>query len=685
MPSVNLTFNILPFDLNSNLVSFYFSQDESERGHRIHKKLFPKNIKDLYPDLSDDQEYLYTTFTEPASGFAPLKINTSQIPFSLLKRYYNYLMFTYFKENGLVIERNFVNDVEVRILEKETSTFQIFNKFTLRVQFMKVSGAGELLIAYNGKSKLLKQSVADLLENVSPAVITKILYTGNMYNYQKLTPEEFNTVELSEAFPFVNLKLARALNWEIEAPDTKNKYLKFKSLIEAFRATHLDNDIFKSLIPLSATGFLKVSEMLIGNVREESNKLVFGSNLTGIVPFLGLKRSGPNSKCQQANIHIFFICHENDNDLANQLALSFKKGIGAFPGLTNLVKVPYHIRKEETITFADSENPFPEIQRKLIEWNNDPDIQYFAIYLSPFDKYEEDKEKSKIYYKLKHILLNKNIHSQVIVKEKVGTGDKFKNYGYSLNNIAIAALAKLGGIPWRIQTPRKKELVVGVGAFQNTEIGVRYIGSAFSFQNNGQFNEFECFVGDNTQILAGSIHNAIIKFTSVNTAPERLIIHFYKTMSNKEIAPILAKLENLGLKIPVFVITINKTESKDIIAWDNDWNNLMPQSGTYVKIAWNNYLLFNNTRYSAEAYNGSEGFPFPVKLKLSCTNEELLTGNTVRDLIDQVYQFSRMYWKSVRQQHLPVTIKYPEMVAEIYPHFESYALPDFGKDKLWFL
>jgi hypothetical protein len=57
----------------------------------------------------------------------------------------------------------------------------------------------------------------------------------------------------------------------------------------------------------------------------------------------------------------------------------------------------------------------------------------------------------------------------------------------------------------------------------------------------------------------------------------------------------------------------------------------------------------------------------------------------VRELIGQVYQFSRMYWKSISQQNLPVTTKYPEMVAEIYPHFQEDNLPDFGKSNLWFL
>ena len=79
-------------------------------------------------------------------------------------------------------------------------------------------------------------------------------------------------------------------------------------------------------------------------------------------------------------------------------------------------------------------------------------------------------------------------------------------------------------------------------------------------------------------------------------------------------------------------------------------------------------------------------YHFPVKIKLTSTHLELLEEKELVDLlIDQVYQFSRMYWKSVSQQNLPVTIKYPEMVAEIYPYFRYDKLPDFGKETLWFL
>ena len=69
-------------------------------------------------------------------------------------------------------------------------------------------------------------------------------------------------------------------------------------------------------------------------------------------------------------------------------------------------------------------------------------------------------------------------------------------------------------------------------------------------------------------------------------------------------------------------------------------------------------------------------------IPFSPTVTKLEVGLFVKHLMDQ---FSRMYWKSISQQSLPVTTLYPEMVAEMYPHFENEHLSDFGKNNLWFL
>jgi hypothetical protein len=58
-------------------------------------------------------------------------------------------------------------------------------------------------------------------------------------------------------------------------------------------------------------------------------------------------------------------------------------------------------------------------------------------------------------------------------------------------------------------------------------------------------------------------------------------------MTIDEIAPVEAAWKDLNLPNPilVFIVHVNKTEAKDIIAYNNDWtDNWMPYSGTYISI-----------------------------------------------------------------------------------------------------
>ena len=159
-------------------------------------------------------------------------------------------------------------------------------------------------------------------------------------------------------------------------------------------------------------------------------------------------------------------------------------------------------------------------------------------------------------------------------------------------------------------------------------------------------------------------------------------------MGKKESRPITDMLYTLGFNMSVYIVTINKTESSDIVAFEPDSTDLMPLSGTYVKVGYNQFLLYNNAKYpNSQRYD----ILFPVKIKISkvinngSKEDNQATLSEVKEILNQVYQFSRMYWKSIKQQNLPITIKYPEMVAEIVPHFSDAELPSFGKTNLWFL
>lgn len=307
-----------------------------------------------------------------------------------------------------------------------------------------------------------------------------------------------------------------------------------------------------------------------------------------------------------------------------------------------------------------------------------------GVFISPISKLKQEKDEYQFYYHLKELLLQKHIHSQVIYKEHI-----FKDVieKYFMINIASAMLAKLGGIPWDINSDTENDLVIGVGAFKSKKFDTQYMGSAISYIPGQGLQKFDCVRKTETQHLAVQIRLMLQKMIDEEREVERIVIHFYKNMSHKELRPIKQVLFELGYThIPIYIVSVNKTSNTDYLAFNAMNSELMPYSGTIIKIGHLEYLLFNNTLYPNETQYKVESWNLPLKLKIQSTHTDQLKDiHLVKHLIDQVYQFSRLYYKSVKQQNLPVTITYPEMMARIYPHFKNKSLGSFAKAYPWFL
>lgn len=699
MTTPNLTFNMLTFNHPSEEYTFYFYKDERDNLKRVHKTLVPQEVIEEF----GIQDHYYTSFAEEQEEALAvsklskpeyyqsinenneeiwIKKENSVFSKSLLKRYYNGLIHNYFQSSGCLVKPNFVNDVEVWVKEKcQNDDYTLFMRFTVKVQIARITNQPELLISFEGRSKLFKKSVETLTSQVAPEHFKWVVFENQLFRYKNLNQE--GRRNLDAVFPVWNFGIRDDLHQRTIAPERGNRYKNYLKFIRGFILKFLNTEGFCQIIPLSSGNLVQVNQAKMNTVSDSSNQLLFYQKRVQVVPRIGMQDFGPYDIPDNNRIHFFFIFHTNDQPRVDILHKFFTVGLDKFTGILGFIKTPYYTKPGFSIVFKDKNDPLPEIRKSLSTHSFDPDVKYIAIYVSPHSKTFAIPEHLSVYYKVKELLLRRNITSQAIDASKVTENTNFQ---YSLTNIAVAVLAKLNGVPWRLNTALKNELIVGVGAFKNHLSNVRYIGSAFSFTNNGKFNKFECFMRNQTDELAGSILQSIKDYVSYSHNPKRLIIHYYKDMSDKEFEPIEKGLKALGLEIPVFIVAINKTESNDIVAFDNNYSELMPHSGTFINVGFNKFLLFNNTRYNGSPVSKSDGFPFPIKIGITCNQPDMAKDiKIIRELIDQVYQFSRMYWKSVRQQNLPVTIKYPEMVAEMVPHFEGNEIPDFGKDNLWFL
>lgn len=684
----DLYFNVLTFEIPQKPVTLYFSIEKKGKAQELFKNKFPLDIEDLFPDIKEKKpDFIYTSFIYEKEGYLPLEVNLNEQSSHLLKHYYNWRVYKYFKSENKLVDTNFINDNQVWIRDEsyKNKDFAKYLKFTVKVQFQEVSNFGELVISYDGSSKVFKKPIAEIVKHTSSSNLNKVVYNRRLLPYQK--KKEY-IKDNTKAYAILNNELRYAFKLKPEPKGPLNKYIGYKNKIDKFINDFLLVKKFKEIIPINNDDYLPVEFSRIGEVDDECNELLF-QNGSGRNPRVDFKNLKPFKPCKLENVHFFFIHHTSYINEVNALQKMLEDGTSWYRGLSIYAGILAFFDTDSNIVFEDLENPLPQIKKGVNEFKRDPNINYVAIYLSPFNKHEPDLKKRLIYYKIKEQLLYKKIISQVIEFERFRENQH--NFIYDLTNISLALLAKLDGTPWQLDVKPKNELIIGVGAFKNVEQDIRYVASAFSFKNNGRFNEFHYFSKSDTNKLAGAISDAIWQYVPVNKIPEKIVIHFYKEMSDEEINPILEMMDKLKLPCPLFIININKTKSEDIIAFDENWNgDLIPMSGTYINISPKGeykYLLFNNLRYkSTLKYPSNESLTFPIKLKItSPTPEALEDSKMIKKLIEQVYQFSRLYWKSLRQQNVPITIKYPEMVAEIAPRFDSKEIPPFGQETLWFL
>ena len=692
----SLQLNIIPFTspIKEITIPFYLGKQEGYYGFFIDDE-----VKNLVGDKMSKLEYLenrwiYTDFGTPTSDAITLNINVEEHP-QLALNYFKHLLYNYLK-NGVanIMQSNFINDIEVWFLNptEKRNNYNIYDKFTLKLNYANVTNDFELVVSYDGISRVSQKSLKET-PNFNTNNLHLVNSNGLIKSWKYLPPED--KLHLDKIYPIIGEKLYQTYSITYELPDNKNRYPRYYKPIINFYETYLNNNEFRKILPISKNGFISNYTSTVKQLSEVSNKLKFGKAI-GVEPKTDLKFHGPCEPVPPPNNVIFFFIYQKESHEEYLLLKKyFTQGYKTHPNLQDFIHQPFYMDESLNIVIDNINNAIDEVHRILKDRDKDPDTKYFALYISPIYKYDKNNSNKILYYRMKEMFLYYGYYSQVIYKGNIRKWDRNSQqykvneyYNLHLPNIQAAILAKLGGIPWRLDKADDDELIIGVGAFNCITKKTKYVGSAFCFDNTGKFKNFKCFGKDDTKELAGSIREAVVKFHERKPQAKRIIIHFYKVIGKSEIKPILDILyHGLNLSIPIIVVTINKTVSKELLAFDtSDPLNLMPYSGTYIKMAERQYLLFNNTRYKPNSKVADKEYHFPIKIKLTSTHLELLEDEALIELlIDQVYQFSRMYWKSVSQQNIPVTISYPEMVAKMFPYFKQPQIPEFGTDKLWFL
>lgn len=681
----NLIINLIPYRTISNGIDLHFTNEPSN-GLKIAKKWAPSEVEEIKADSNGNLYWSLDPLPKSTKVFFEFfnEQRDDKNRRHFVKKVFTHLLYKHFKSQGFVIGASFVGDVRVwiRVASQPTGKpYIVYDKFSLKVDLDTFGKGYGVFLSYDGKSSVTSTPVKEL-KMTDTGCIGKVICSNEVYSRKH---EDFPK-HTDDCLVVFNRHVEKALNVTIDKTRPLNKYREYHDKIKEFYNAYLSGKSICGCFEILTTGFLPVPEDgVISSVNEESNLLQFKDNVRNVSVYDGLKRAGgPYFVPDLSAVRFIFMFMENDRDVSNKLFSFLNKGYKNFPGLEKYVSVPFTLDLTKSLRIKNEETIVDEVESWLNETNFESDKKYFVIYISPISKNEDDSLRHSIYFKIKELLLEKEISSQVVFKDHLGE----ENFNYYLPNIAVAILAKLGGVPWRLPYPLKEDLVIGIGVHRDLESDSAFIGNAICFRNDGQFEGFKVFPSNDIIELSTSLKKSICDFRQVAGGCKRIVVHYYKNIGRDERVALDVAMKELELDIPYVFVTVRNTETKDYVVFDNGFEGRIPTSGTIVKLRYNEFLLCNNTRYKSNTGQKLLGYPFPIKINIFSHPKELAKDFVlVRDILDQVYEFSRIYWKSVLQRSKPVTIEYSEIIAEIVSQFNSKRLPNTkaATSSLWFL
>lgn len=600
----------------------------------------------------------------------------------------------YFRGLGFPVCRDFIGRIEVWIPKDEGNTI-LYNRYTLRPYYKDITDGWQIDVSHSGKSRCSKKTLyeVDLDDHGFEVVVgTEVLRRKQVkqHHFQKY----------GGGCPIVNKNTKKMLNLSEPRSYDRNKYATKMKKVNDFIQTYLVTPQFQNALDINilnngALIEVKPSDILM--VDDKAKNLKYGDGYVGAKPRNEFSEHGPFTQPQP--FKYFFVSLDSPKSNATRIRLYniFQNGRDTsvirqgdietgtnrtFKRLGEYLTQPLSWVPKLSLSYKSYDTALQELQQHLMDDSRFiPGTNYIAIIISEIHKDTQEPHLHELYYRMKELLMKSKITSQVIYAPNIDNN----SFGYFLPNIAAAITGKQFGMPWGLESlSQRNDMIVGIGA--SKQQGRKpYLGTAFCFDKEGQFREFDCCQADDTEALGTSLKKALWQFCKEYQKPDRLIIHYYKKLRREEGEQIEMMLKQNDLQCPVYVVNMVTAVNDDLIAFDVSKSDFMPASGTYVHLRDTQFLLYNNERYSDY---GKADILFPIKLTITSANTNtggILTKEDTIDIITQVYQFCRLYWKSVKMQNVPITIAYPELVAEYVPHFNDEDLPEFGKHNLWML
>lgn len=336
--------------------------------------------------------------------------------------------------------------------------------------------------------------------------------------------------------------------------------------------------------------------------------------------------------------------------------------------------------KVEFFTAAsESAEDYVAASRRALERAADGGYKWNLALVQVEEEFKSLDTKGNPYFATKSLFLKRDVAVQSVRLETMSRPDT--ELVFPMNDVSLAAYAKLGGVPWLLAAQQSvaHELVVGIGSHSvsNSRIGSqrRFVGITTVFSSDGNYLlsdktavvPFEEYADALYQTLKRSITTVRKQDNWRSTDKVRLVFHMFKPPKDTEADSIKRTVEDLGLENVTFAF-VHVAPSHPFIIFDlaqrgigyqaPKKGDLGPTRGLHLKLGdYESLMVFSGVN---ELKRASDGMPRPCLLKL----HRLSTFKDMTYLARQAFEFSGHSWRMLSPERYPITVRYSDLIAQ---------------------
>lgn len=446
-------------------------------------------------------------------------------------------------------------------------------------------------------------------------------------------------------------------------------------------------DALKKYIQSNAIPMIDGTRIKIGDSPDiqsecvQMQKPVFIFNDNGEADWVekGLTQYGPYTKrtFDRNDPSICVICAQHNKGRVEQFVRKFLKGIAGSKYFSNGLEGKFALgtsRVEVFTTMADSVEAYESAIKTAIQKKADDGGRWDLALVQVRQSFKKLKVTENPYYLGKSLFFLHQVPVQDFTMELLTQSDY--SLGYSLNNMALACYAKMGGVPWLLKSSPtlSHELVIGIGSANiGQERGAnnqRIMGITTVFSGDGSYivsNTSKAVVPDAycdalTSVLGETIEKIQKRMNWQKGDTIRLIFHAQVKKFNKdEIAAVRAVIDKYR-EYEIEYAFVKISEDHGLHMFDSatasvQKGRLAPLRGKTFKLSKHEMLVYLIGQ--RELRQDTDGHPRGVILDVHKDS----TFKDIKYLSAQLYSFASHSWRSYFPNPMPVTISYSDLIA----------------------